>query len=83
MQYENKSLFRFISNDNKRRTKYIPKTLNPEWHQTLVFMDIPRKSINTKTIEVTVWDYDRFKNNDFMGEVKLNLAGNIIENGAY
>ena len=67
-----------FSNGTKQRTKYIPKTLDPEWHQTLVFMDIPRKSINSKTLEVTVWDYDRFKNNDFMGEVKLNLSGNHL-----
>ena len=38
-------------------------------------MDLSRKIKLTKHLEVTVWDYDRFKNNDFMGEVKLDLSG--------
>ena len=63
------------SPENKRRTKYIARTLNPEWHQTLVFMCIPKAVLRTKTLEVTVWDYDRFKPNDFLGEVLLDLSG--------
>ncbi len=68
-------LFTCCSTDNKRRTKYIPRTLDPEWHQTLVFMSIPRDELDGKTLEVTVWDYDRFKPNDFIGEVLLDLRG--------
>ena len=62
--------------DSKRRTKYIPKTLDPEWHQTLVFMNLSSPAeLASKTLEVSVWDYDRFKTNDFLGEVVLNLSG--------
>lgn len=27
--------------------------------------------LKKKTLEVTVWDYDRFSSNDFLGEVSL------------
>ena len=63
------------SPEKKRRTKYIARSLDPEWHQTLVFMNIPRTQLVAKTLEVTVWDYDRFKPNDFLGEVLIELSG--------
>ncbi|KAK2184890.1 hypothetical protein NP493_249g05001 [Ridgeia piscesae] len=62
------------SPEKKRRTKYIARSLDPEWHQTLVFMNIPRAQLVSKTLEVTVWDYDRFKPNDFLGEVLIELS---------
>ena len=61
--------------ENKRRTKHIARTLNPEWHQTLVFQDIARGELQNKVLEITVWDYDRFKANDFLGELVLELSG--------
>ncbi|PVD25129.1 hypothetical protein C0Q70_15627 [Pomacea canaliculata] len=60
--------------ENKRRTKHIPRTLNPEWHQTLVFQDVARGELQNKVLELTVWDYDRFKANDFLGELVLELS---------
>ncbi|CAG5117897.1 unnamed protein product, partial [Candidula unifasciata] len=59
--------------ENKRRTKHIPRTLNPEWHQTVMFQDVARLELQNKVLEVTVWDYDRFKTNDFLGELIIEL----------
>ena len=47
------------SGENKRRTKIVHKSLDPEWHQTLVYMKISKDEVKVKTLEVTVWDYDR------------------------
>lgn len=60
--------------ENKRRTKHISRTLNPEWHQTVTFQNIHHEEVKYKTLEITVWDYDRFKANDFLGEVVIDLA---------
>ncbi|XP_021364815.1 uncharacterized protein LOC110457754 isoform X2 [Mizuhopecten yessoensis] len=60
--------------ENKRRTKHISKTLSPEWYQTVVFQDLHREELQYKTLEITVWDYDRFKANDFLGEVIIDLS---------
>ena len=61
--------------ENKRRTKYIPRTLDPQWHQTLVFMGIERDELRNRKLEITVWDFDRFKPNDFLGQIVFDLAG--------
>ncbi|XP_060114519.1 protein piccolo [Heteronotia binoei] len=60
--------------ENKRRTKYIQKTLNPEWNQTVIYKNISTEQLKKKTLEVTVWDYDRFSSNDLLGEVLIELS---------
>lgn len=64
--------------ENKRRTKHIAKTLNPEWHQTVMFHDVARLELQNKVLEITVWDYDRFKANDFLGELIIELRGEFV-----
>uniref|UniRef100_H3DPE6 Protein piccolo n=1 Tax=Tetraodon nigroviridis TaxID=99883 RepID=H3DPE6_TETNG len=62
------------SADNKRRTRYAQKTLNPEWNQTVIYKNIHLEQLKKKTLEVTVWDYDRSSSNDFLGEVLIDLS---------
>ncbi|NXA16983.1 PCLO protein, partial [Ibidorhyncha struthersii] len=66
-------LFKF-SAEYKRRTKYVQKSLNPEWNQTVIYKNISTEQLKKKTLEVTVWDYDRFSSNDFLGEVLIELS---------
>ena len=70
-----KVYFTFCSLENKRRSKHISRTLNPQWHQTVMFQDLHREELQNKMLEITVWDYDRFKTNDFLGEVIIDLSG--------
>ncbi|XP_058841853.1 protein piccolo-like isoform X5 [Acipenser ruthenus] len=60
--------------ENKRRTKYVQKSLDPEWNQTVIYKNIHMEQLKKKTLEVTVWDYDRFSSNDFLGEVLIDLS---------
>nr|XP_014698675.2 protein piccolo [Equus asinus] len=62
------------SAESKRRTKYVQKSLNPEWNQTVIYKSISMEQLKKKTLEVTVWDYDRFSSNDFLGEVLIDLS---------
>uniref|UniRef100_A0A4W4F8X1 Protein piccolo n=1 Tax=Electrophorus electricus TaxID=8005 RepID=A0A4W4F8X1_ELEEL len=62
------------SAENKRRTKYVQKTQNPEWNQTVIYKNIHLEQLKRKTLEVTVWDYDRYSSNDFLGEVLIDLS---------
>ncbi|XP_063438863.1 uncharacterized protein LOC134719876 isoform X1 [Mytilus trossulus] len=64
--------------ENKRRSKHISRTLNPQWHQTVMFQDLHREELQNKMLEITVWDYDRFKTNDFLGEVIIDLSVNGV-----
>ncbi|VDP70527.1 unnamed protein product, partial [Echinostoma caproni] len=60
--------------DFNRQTKYMPNTLTPEWQQTVVFMNCFKRTLKRRVLEVTVWDFDRLKTNDFMGQTLINLG---------
>lgn len=59
----------------KRRAKCIPRTLNPEWHRTLVFLNVPRGELPNRTLDVSVWDRDRLFPDQLLGRVVLELSG--------
>jgi hypothetical protein len=71
------NFFRFYSQENKRRTKHVLKTLNPEWNCTVVYPNVHKEELQYKTLEFTLWDWDRFKSNDFLGMVKVELRGKL------
>ncbi|XP_062850786.1 protein piccolo isoform X1 [Trichomycterus rosablanca] len=62
------------SGENKRRSKHVQKSLNPEWNQTVIYKNIHLEQLRKKTLEVSVWDYDKCSSNDFLGEVLIDLS---------
>ncbi|XP_037318136.2 protein piccolo isoform X3 [Pungitius pungitius] len=62
------------SAENKRRSKPAGKSLNPEWNQTVIYKNIHLEQLRKKTLEVSVWDYDKCSSNDFLGEVLIDLS---------
>lgn len=36
-----------------------------------------REELQYKKLEFTVWDYDRFKKNDFLGQVIIDLKSKL------
>ncbi|XP_066523229.1 protein piccolo [Hoplias malabaricus] len=62
------------SAENKRRSKHAQRSLNPEWNQTVIYKNIHLEQLRKKTLEVTVWDYDKCCSNDFLGEVLIDLS---------
>ncbi|XP_041833712.1 protein piccolo [Melanotaenia boesemani] len=62
------------SAENKRKTKHAGKSLNPEWNQTVIYKNIHLEQLRKKTLEVSVWDYDKCSSNDFLGEVLIDLS---------
>uniref|UniRef100_A0A3P9KXU6 Protein piccolo n=1 Tax=Oryzias latipes TaxID=8090 RepID=A0A3P9KXU6_ORYLA len=60
--------------ENKRKSKHAGKSLNPEWNQTVIYKNIHLEQLRKKTLEVSVWDYDKGSSNDFLGEVLINLS---------
>uniref|UniRef100_A0A4W5MC16 Double C2 domain alpha n=1 Tax=Hucho hucho TaxID=62062 RepID=A0A4W5MC16_9TELE len=59
-----------LKKKSKHKTAVIKKTLNPEFNEEF-FYEISFTELSTKTLEVTVWDYDLGKSNDFIGGVSL------------
>uniref|UniRef100_A0AAY5KVD8 C2 domain-containing protein n=1 Tax=Esox lucius TaxID=8010 RepID=A0AAY5KVD8_ESOLU len=56
---------------SKHKTAVIKKTLNPEFNEEF-FYEISLSELSNKTLEVTVWDYDLGRSNDFIGGVCLS-----------
>ncbi|XP_042862005.1 regulating synaptic membrane exocytosis protein 2-like isoform X3 [Penaeus japonicus] len=61
------------SEKSKRRTKTIANSLDPRWNQTFIYCPLRRAELKTRSLEITVWDYDRYGANDFLGEVVVDL----------
>ncbi|CAL9699082.1 unnamed protein product [Knipowitschia caucasica] len=59
-----------VHKKSKHKTAVIKKTLNPEFNEEF-FYEISFSELATKTLEVTVWDYDLGKSNDFIGGVSF------------
>ncbi|XP_047430813.1 protein piccolo isoform X3 [Mugil cephalus] len=62
------------SAENKRKSKHAGKSVNPEWNQTVIYKNIHLEQLRKKTLEVSVWDYDKCSSNDFLGEVLIDLS---------
>ncbi len=63
-----------ISEKSKRRTKTIVNSNEPLWNQTFVYSPLRRSEMKSKALEITIWDYDRYGANDFLGEVLIELS---------
>ncbi|XP_056144521.1 double C2-like domain-containing protein alpha [Lampris incognitus] len=59
-----------IEKKSKHKTAVIKKTLNPEFNEEF-FYEISTSELAHKTLEITVWDYDLGRSNDFIGGVCL------------
>ncbi|XP_008048715.1 synaptotagmin-like protein 5, partial [Carlito syrichta] len=66
------------SRNNKRKTKIRTGT-NPEFNEMLKYT-ISRTQLETRTLQLSVWHYDRFGRNSFLGEVEIPFDSWNFEN---
>ncbi|KAB0344969.1 hypothetical protein FD754_021895 [Muntiacus muntjak] len=66
------------SRNNKRKTKIRTGT-NPEFNETLKYT-ISHAQLETRTLQLSVWHYDRFGRNSFLGEVEIPFDSWNFEN---
>lgn len=68
----------------RKSSEKILKTVNPKWDEMLIFdkVTIYGKNLqkNPPTVTVEIYDYDKFGDSDYMGEV--TLVPNIILQGS-
>ncbi|KAJ7308827.1 hypothetical protein JRQ81_008096 [Phrynocephalus forsythii] len=57
---------------SKHKTAVKKKTLNPEFNEEFSY-EIKHGDLAKRTLEITVWDYDIGKSNDFIGGVVLGI----------
>ena len=58
--------------------KTVNNTNKPTWNQSFVYSPIRSSELDSRKLEVTVWDFDRFGANDFLGEVVIELQHSVI-----
>ncbi|KRZ32601.1 Rab-3-interacting molecule unc-10 [Trichinella pseudospiralis] len=68
------------SEKSRRQSKTMAETCNPMWRQSLVYKEVTFTDLNRKAIEITVWDYDQYASNDFLGEVLIDLSKANLDN---
>uniref|UniRef100_A0A8C4THS2 Rabphilin-3A n=1 Tax=Erpetoichthys calabaricus TaxID=27687 RepID=A0A8C4THS2_ERPCA len=57
----------------KNKTQIKKKTLNPEFNEEF-FYDIKHSDLAKKTLDISVWDYDIGKSNDYIGGCQLGIS---------
>ena len=68
------------SKKSQKRTKTVVNSNHPTWSQTFCYSGIRPEDLRSRVLEVTVWDYDRFGSNEFLGEVTLDLTTTASHN---
>ncbi|NXP61859.1 SYTL5 protein, partial [Chloropsis cyanopogon] len=69
------------SRQSKRKTKIKSNSTSPEFNETLKYV-ISQSQLETRTLQVSVWHYDRFGHNSFLGEVEIPFDSWNFENQA-
>ncbi|XP_015502392.1 synaptotagmin-like protein 5 isoform X5 [Parus major] len=67
------------SRQSKRKTKIKSNSTNPEFNETLKYV-ISQSQLETRTLQISVWHYDRFGRNSFLGEVEIPFDSWNFEN---
>ncbi|KAJ8351190.1 hypothetical protein SKAU_G00226660 [Synaphobranchus kaupii] len=60
------------SRQSKRKTTTKHNTVNPTYNESLKY-SITQSQLLTRSLQLSVWHYDRFGHNAFLGEVELPL----------
>ncbi|XP_015679514.1 synaptotagmin-like protein 5 [Protobothrops mucrosquamatus] len=69
------------SRQSKRKTKIKSNSTDPEFNEMLKYV-ISHTQLETRTLQLSVWHYDRFGRNSFLGEVEIPLDSWNFENQA-
>uniref|UniRef100_A0A8C5RDC3 Rabphilin-3A n=1 Tax=Laticauda laticaudata TaxID=8630 RepID=A0A8C5RDC3_LATLA len=63
----------------KQKTQIKKKTLNPEFNEEF-FYDIKHSDLAKKSLDISVWDYDIGKSNDYIGGCQLGITDVGLKN---
>lgn len=67
-------IIRTQTGKQKQRTKTVAGSLEPKWNTSFVYHPFKESDIHSKSLEVTVYDYDRIGSGEYVGEVLIDLS---------
>lgn len=62
------------SEKSRRQSAVIAETLMPAWDEVFYYNGLTEPTLLQRVLELTVWDYDKFGTNSFLGETLIDLA---------
>ncbi|XP_048236631.1 synaptotagmin-like protein 2 isoform X3 [Haliotis rufescens] len=62
---------------NKQKSAVVKRNCNPTWNHVFLFEDVSLEEMKDRSLELTVWDYDKITSNDFLGGVRLNIGTGV------
>ncbi|KAK3536085.1 hypothetical protein QTP70_026939 [Hemibagrus guttatus] len=68
------------SRQGKKKTAIKRNTINPSYNETLKY-SITRSQLMSRSLQLSVWHYDRFGRNAFLGEVEIPMDCHDIDSG--
>lgn len=69
-----------LPDKSKKKTSIKRNTINPSFKETLMF-SVTRTQLLTRRLQLSVWHYDRFGHNVFLGEAEVPMHNHDIESG--
>lgn len=73
-----------LTNKSKQKSTIVKNDLNPVWNCTFDYdgvVDV--ESLKQSSLELTVWDHQRFHSNQFLGGIRLNLGSGMIDKNTH
>ncbi|XP_036360697.1 regulating synaptic membrane exocytosis protein 1-like [Octopus sinensis] len=61
-------------------TTTILECSSPEWNETFTFVEIPPSRFKSLTLEITLWSFNKSADDDFIGEVLMDLYDAPMDN---
>lgn len=62
------------SEKSRRQSAVLAETLLPVWSEVFYYNGLTEPLVLQRVLEVTVWDYDKFGTNSFLGETLIDLS---------
>ncbi|CAG9531485.1 unnamed protein product [Cercopithifilaria johnstoni] len=62
------------SEKSRRQSAVLVETCNPIWNEPFYYHGLTKSMLMERVLEVTVWDYDQYETNSFMGEVLIDFT---------
>uniref|UniRef100_A0A183F425 C2 domain-containing protein n=1 Tax=Heligmosomoides polygyrus TaxID=6339 RepID=A0A183F425_HELPZ len=62
------------SEKSRRQTTVLAEAITPIWNESFFYQGITEPMLMERVLEVTVWDYDKFEANSFLGETLVDFS---------
>ncbi|KAK0405566.1 hypothetical protein QR680_018060 [Steinernema hermaphroditum] len=68
------------SEKSRRQSAVLADTLMPAWNESFYYHGLTEPMLMTRVLEVTVWDYDKYETNSFLGETLIDFSVTQTDN---